>query len=639
MLEKNILQILESKTDWVTAKELSHTLNVSTKTISNRVKKINQTYGDEVITSSFRGYKINDFNLPSTHVSVTEKRVDRTTSILFKLLSAEYYDYFDLAAEFFISESTLLKEISKINALIRDYKLVIERKNTLIELYGSEANKRKLITQLLFNENYNDYMLSHEVSYLSIQFSSQKLLKEISNILLTYENIYINDYGLSNILLHILVILTRIKEHKTLDAFKFPKNIANTVVLDITTQIKNLLLSSYSVEISRHEFNNLALIISTNISSFDVDTLTRSNMHEYIPSEFINMSKSLLEDVKDKYLLNDFDDDFYLKFTLHIMNLVSRAKNGLHIKNPYIDRVKSTYPLTYDMSLYIVDKLRQIYHIDIVEDEIIFIAFYLGSHILSIRSQERVNVYFVHAEYNNLYHHIIEQLKTSFGGLINIEQISSSLNLSSKLNNFDLIITSTNLATVETSKPIYKVDFFLSDTDQKKLRLIIKDILRSKKKKLIDTKLNLFLNRNLFKRNTYYSDEYDAIKSITNELYDMGLCESTFHDDVVEREQLSSTSFANRVAIPHSFNHNTNHSFLYVIINDNEMKWGKNYVNVIVLIGVSQNDQKDFMDIFDKFVAVLYDINNVKRLINCKDYLEFREVIIELLVEYEDQSF
>jgi lichenan operon transcriptional antiterminator len=68
-----------------------------------------------------------------------------------------------------------------------------------------------------------------------------------------------------------------------------------------------------------------------------------------------------------------------------------------------------------------------------------------------------------------------------------------------------------------------------------------------------------------------------------------------------------------------------------MVINEKPMKWGNQYVNIIVLIGISETDRSTFRDVFDILIEVLSEPKNVQKLINCNDYDEFLATITNMI--------
>lgn len=55
-------------------------------------------------------------------------------------------------------------------------------------------------------------------------------------------------------------------------------------------------------------------------------------------------------------------------------------KNNYYAKNPMTNKIKATYPLIYDIAVFIAQELNHDYNITLTEDEITFIAFHIGAY-------------------------------------------------------------------------------------------------------------------------------------------------------------------------------------------------------------------------------------------------------------------
>ena len=121
------------------------------------------------------------------------------------------------------------------------------------------------------------------------------------------------------------------------------------------------------------------------------------------------------------------------------------------------------------------------------------------------------------------------------------------------------------------------------------------------------------------------------IENLTYECHELGLCDASFRNEVLKRESLSSTSFGNLVAVPHSLMQNALHSFLSVVINEKSMPWGNDQVNIIVLIGICKDDRKAFRELFDDLITMLSEPINVSKLIRCDSYDDFIKELTNML--------
>ena len=180
--------------------------SVSSRTVKNYVKEFNQTY-NAVITSSIRGYSLNDLSvlelLQQSESSAPQSSQDRILYILNALLSLEtdtYLDMYELCEELYISYSTLKKEIAKLKGKISSYHLQIINKRDSIALSGSESDKRKLISDVLYGEsssNFVDYaMIQNKFPDIDITYIHSIFTESFQK-----NGYFINDFSLTNLVL------------------------------------------------------------------------------------------------------------------------------------------------------------------------------------------------------------------------------------------------------------------------------------------------------------------------------------------------------------------------------------------------------------------------------------------------------
>ena len=76
--------------------------------------------------------------------------------------------------------------------------------------------------------------------------------------------------------------------------------------------------------------------------------------------------------------------------------LFLRIKNNYTAKNPLTQKIKTDFPLIYDIAVYIAQILNKDYSVLIDEDEIAFIAFHIGSYLEnSNKNQNKISCIFI----------------------------------------------------------------------------------------------------------------------------------------------------------------------------------------------------------------------------------------------------
>jgi lichenan operon transcriptional antiterminator len=311
--------------------------------------------------------------------------------------------------------------------------------------------------------------------------------------------------------------------------------------------------------------------------------------------------------------------------------MIQRAQNKIFMKNPLTLETKTSYPLIYDMAVFVANEIRDSEKIFINEDEITFIAFHIGTYLENNKNNtERITCVFVYADYHDMHLPTLAQIRHTFKDDLNIIKIIPVNELSNEAIECDIVISTVD-AMINTSARVVRVSIFLSHPDIELLRNEINAIKQKKKKQIVVENVKRFIGRKLFKKEFYTQDEFEMINVLSAECYQLGLCQASFKDEVLERESLSSTSFNNFVAVPHSLKHNALSSFMSVVINEKSMQWGENSVNIIILIGISKEDRAAFRRIFDDLITILCEPIYVNQLIKCQDYDDFIDTLTALI--------
>ncbi|MEG0177797.1 BglG family transcription antiterminator [Anaerorhabdus sp.] len=629
---ESLINVLKQNNNWIESAYLSNFFHVSSRTIRNYVNKANTN--DLIILSSYKGYKLN------ANVAYTPEKApfpdnpsQREKYILRKLLNiSNEVSIYSLSDELYVSDSTIENDLKTIKKTLLTCNLTLMRSRDILKIDGSERNKRKLINQIICDENSQSFISFSNIDLLTNQLDTEELFYELDKIFDQY-NLYVNDYGLNNIVLHIIVTIDRIKNNQTIQEAPSIEKINSTKDFDVAKHIKNYIEKKYNILISNSELYYLTLTISSNSNTFDYSFIDANNIGNYIEPEYINITNEIIMKLQACYSLEDFDSEFLVKFTIHIRNLFQRIKNQSFTKNPLTDKLKNTYPLVYDMAIFIANELLKYNNQKISEDEIAFIAFHIGSYLENSNlNKNKISCYFVYADYHGMHLKSIDKIKKQFENDLNIIKIVSIKNINFIPLHTDCIISTSEIK-IETNIPIIIIQPFITNFDMIALQDLISKIKLEKKQKNMQSIINRFIGEKLFKRNYYADTSSNLIMKLVNECVEFGYCLPGYYNEILDREKLSPTSFSNGVAIPHSLNQSALKSFLSVIINEKPIKWGNYEVKLIVLIGTCKEDRSLFKEIFDDLIAVLYELENIYELSKCEDYNSFIKSISTMITK------
>ena len=296
------------------------------------------------------------------------------------------------------------------------------------------------------------------------------------------------------------------------------------------------------------------MVISGNALLLNPDEIHEANISNYVPEYYLELGRSLVAALENNYFLPHFSNDFTLRFTIHIMNLVTRARQGVILKNVFADKVKENYPMIYDMALYIVKLLSDKCEIHIGEDEISFLVYHIGSYLSIQTNKNKLNICMIYLNYNNFYMNTFSALKQKYDSVVNFTAASLSSFHELDYSNTDLFIT-LGAFSVNTKKPQLAFGIFPNAKDYAAFEQILKTLTINKRKEQLKNILSHFIKRELFDFDIYAENEFKLIETLTNRCTMLKLCDNKFQKAVLERELLSSTAIINGIAIPYSLEH------------------------------------------------------------------------------------
>lgn len=109
-----------------------------------------------------------------------------------------------------------------------------------------------------------------------------------------------------------------------------------------------------------------------------------------------------------------------------------------------------------------------------------------------------------------------------------------------------------------------------------------------------------------------------------------GYVNTSFKEEVLERERISSTAFGN-FAIPHAMNMYANKTGINIIISDQPIQWSDKSVNLVIMMCFNKNERYMFNEIYEPITMILSESENVKKILTSKDYHEFIQNLVDLL--------
>lgn len=621
--DRKIIEILRNEKN-VKAKALAHRLDVSERSVRNYISRINAK--EQIVLANRDGYYLNPMvDALREYEHETSLSVDqRQKSIAYELLkNKEGIRCYDLETRYCISEATLLKDFSYIKEILSKYDVDLYMRKGYFYLDGNETDKRNIIRNVILNNfNYEDLYDSHFTPIDSDV--SQNDIRKITLSVLRSNNLYINDYALGNLILHLYIIVTRLLENNfitgntidQLDSFPQERKAAE--------DIANTLSKHYNVSFSIDEINQIAFLLINKTSHIDFDGDDRNKIINAVGDAYYSLSKKIVAYVNEKFNLCINDDLFITKLSLHFKNVLFRSKNHYIEVNPIKNHVKLAYPFIYEIAIYCAYIFRKETGIVLHEDEIAYIAMHFGSYLDQENTlTAKVKAVLLCQNYYDSSNILHRKIQLHFSDELEIISVVSNIDMIH--HEYDLLITT--IPYDIPNKDCVRISPFPNNSDYQNISDVLNRIKRKNNFLLKEEYFNQFFNKGLFAVNESFSSPEEAIINMSQKLIHNGYACKGFTQAVLRRESYAPTSFDIHVAIPHCFDSPTTKNIGCVSITAKPMRWGVYDVNIIILVGTSKDQEKSFQKIYNNILDILENNKIVEKLINCQSYDEFITII------------
>lgn len=620
MQDKNLVEMLHllSIQEYITSEKLSKSLDISIRTIRNRIRDLNlllNEHGACIESKPRFGYRIsitnqNAYNLfingqQEDEENIPVTREERILYLLFYFLNqTDYCKADDLIDQLYISKGTLSTDLKQMEEILNGYGIMINRRpNYGMRIAGKEFDIRRCMTRYL-----------DDIESISLEMGSTKReeLLKISRMIVEQAQPYdvrFQEIALDQFIKALYVQIYRIREDHNIDSMKQENYYLYDNEINFVKKLRNTIQERYAITINEEEEKYLSLhfagkrmvngkIIFENQENFII--------HSYI-SELVNA-------MLDRIFKNaniDFRNNFQLIISLsqHMVPLDIRIRYGIYMENPMLEIIKEKYILSYNIAIQAVNVLNEYYKSSIVEDEIALFALIFALSLEQIEKKEmrrKFNILIVCNSGKALSQLLMVQFRQEFGEYIDQMYISDIFSLDTyDVSKIDYIFTTVPIQH-HIPIPIQEINLFMEPSERLEIRKFLEN-------KSIDKILNVY-RRNHFFVNIQGDTKEEVLKNICKEIYKIADLEEGLYESVLRREMLSSTDYGNYCAIPHPDRIWSEKTYAFVSVLDHEILWNHHKVQVVflILMGSSQEEQqKEFYEITTRMVTNQQAIQNL----------------------------
>ena len=626
-----VIDYLLNTNNWETVQSISTSLSIPRRSLQRYVSIINHEYPN-LIYSSTKGYKLNKrlykknvdtdaFNKEGSIVNAIIKQI---------ILSEEQKDIYQLSEELYVSVSSLKQAILKVKDYLIPFGLNCIVKNNLLSFVGTEKDKRKVIRDLVYDEAGHGFINLRDIEDFFPNYDGEKIKGAITEVL-NHNKLYIDDYALYDLVLHIVVKIDRTRaEHELIqkqDTNSIPEDLFQQVAKEICDSIQG----DIPVRFSSTEISEFGVLISAR-AKLDKEAYVKRDLKAIATEEAYQIAEMLLCELNDYYSIDLREEIFLFNFSVHIKNMIARIKNGIQINNPLTSNLKSSYPFIYELSIFLAEKFMCKTGMELNEDEIAYITLHLGSQLEEKESfRTKVVCILICPEFYDINRNLFNELNKRYHDSMIISKVLSSFDdLDYFYQNCDLVLSTLPIDPKFADKS-QRINMLMTPKSYQTLSEQINFVTKRKSSSQLIQNINNLFNKKLF----FICDEKQPYQKILRQLSSAleknGYVDSTFYSACMSREAISPTAY-NELAIPHPTELQAKKSVIAVAINKKYFEWNENRVKLVLLLAINKEKIDQYKSIFDLVCNYLDENKDLKPIIDVEDFSQFQEKILDFIV-------
>lgn len=634
--QDRLLALLTRDGEWATAASLADLMGVTPRSIRSYVGAVNaRVPSGAAIESGPLGYRAGSDAAAALRsgggVEAGTPR-DRLHSLVRALLDAsDGIDVFDFADAQHVSAATLDADLARVRGLLGGTELTLERSSETARLRGTEVAQRRLLSRLVHDEMdaglFDLDALRRTLGEGSVGARAfgpfkAELVAELGAL-----GYYVNEFGIGDVVMHIAIAADRITRDRALEHAAVEPSDAAAEVAEL---LDRLTLRHLGVQLGAGDRQHLASLVLTRVVA--PGSPARDDARARLDPEVEASVRAVVESAAAEFLVDIAHEDFLIRLALHVQNLRQRAKEQAWSRNPLTRSLKSTYPMIFEVAVYIASSLQRTLGIPIQDDEIAYIAMHVGGRLeRSRRADQLLTATIVCPGYYELHELLRSSVDRSLGQAIEVVGVETRAD-----PDWDSIGTDLVLTTIDPARPsdrIVRIQPFLTDADVERVQAAAGRIRRARRLARLRTELERYFDATAFARGI---DATDGEAGVIRELGSMLVAQDVIDDDYVsraiERETLSSTAFTDALAVPHAMGMTAARTRIAIGIAEPSIPWGEGRVQVVAFVAFGENDREAFQTVFEQFVEVFSERDSVQRIVRrSTDFAAFLDELVAVI--------
>lgn len=626
-IDHRILQKLMEVSDPISSSDLAFSLQVSEKTVLkylNILKEEIRPFGATIEIKQGAGSYLNIIDkakffqfIQSQDSDVFNDPIARQKYILLRLmLENDYINVYDLADELAISPSLLRTIFKQLPPVLEKYNLVLAHShNHGYMIKGDEKDIRRCLTkECRGNIKIDDLLSTSELQTHDISEIEKILTESLEKF-----DIAISNEAINSLTLHILIAINRIETDNPiqLDQDVLKSNLRSTPEYFVVGYVHKQLQDKFNIKLPENELLYLTMHINGKQRIYG-----HEKIQVKVDRQALVFYNKFLRNILNLGKIDLFEDD-ELRISLlnHIVPFLNRVNNNMLITKNELINAKNEFPYAYELALYGM----QIYKdsdIVITNPEISYFALHIALALEKAKTNNRkFNVAIICKEISSVYHIISYKLNRNFQDRINaIKFLTTDNIIDFPFEDYQLILNSTN-SIIHINREILNVSSTINFTDINNINIVLDKL-------MLSDELSTLINPSLFFKISA-SNKDEALEKHIAKIRNVIELPNDFKDNIMQRENLESTEYDNRIAMPHPLNPEDLPGFVSIAKLNKPIKWHNKNVQLIFMV-CTHNMHHTTSSLFDKLSKIICDETIAQQLIQAKDYNEFMQIFINL---------
>ncbi|MCC2033373.1 BglG family transcription antiterminator [Microbacterium allomyrinae] len=619
--QDRLLGLLVRDGEWATAATLADALGVTPRSVRSYVTAVNARVSPgTAVESGPLGYRAGPdaaAALRAAGESGTPR--DRLHTLVRALLdNPDGIDVFETSDALHVSPATLDADLARVRGLLGGTELALERSASRARLQGTEAAQRRLLSRLAHDEmdagSFDLAALRRTLGEGSVGAKAFGPFKTELVARLGSLGWFVNEFGIGDVVMHIAIAADRVSRDRPLDAV-VPD--ARPEQAEVSAIIAELAERHLGVQLGTGDLRHLSTLVLTRIVAPGAERTDVAHEHTraQLEPEVETVVREVVEQAAAEFLVDIVHEDFILRLALHVQNLRLRAREQAWSRNPLTRSLKATYPMIFEVAVFIANGLHERLDIPLLDDEIAYIAMHVGGRLeRSRRADQLLTATIVCPGYYELHELLRSSVDRSLGQAIEVVGVETRADPDWASIDTDLVLT-----TIEPAVPgerIVRIQPFLTDADIERVQAAAGRVRRSRRLARLRAELEGYFVPAAFVRGLDPAlGEEGVIRLLGAPLVAGGIIDAEYVERTIQREHLSSTAFTDALAVPHALGMTASRTAIAIGIADPSIPWGDGRVQVVALVAFSETDRGAFQTVFEQFVEVFSERDSVQRIV------------------------